>query len=65
MEIINIVDDHSRYAIASLARTVFKAADVVTAFVQAADRHQPPAIGSPTMAPSSPSAAAAAPYKPN
>src|SRR5690606_22938709 len=44
VESLDIIDDHSRYAIASLARTVFKAADVVTAFAQAADQHAPPAI---------------------
>jgi transposase InsO family protein len=35
VEILNIVDDHSRIAIGADARTVFKAADVVTSFRKA------------------------------
>ena len=43
MEILDIIDDHSRYAIACVARTVFKAADVVTTFAQATEQHGAPA----------------------
>jgi transposase InsO family protein len=43
VEILNIIDDHSRLAIASIARTVFRADDVVTAFWHAIERHGPPA----------------------
>ena len=43
VEICNIIDDHSRYTVGSIARTVFKAADVLACFGQAADRHGPPA----------------------
>jgi transposase InsO family protein len=43
VEILNIVDDHSRYAITCTARTGFKAADVVAVFVQAAAQHGYPA----------------------
>lgn len=43
VEICDIIDDHSRYAIASTTRTVFKAADVVTTFAQAAEQHGAPA----------------------
>jgi transposase InsO family protein len=39
VEILDVIDDHSRYAIAATARPVFKAADVVAAFLRAADRH--------------------------
>jgi transposase InsO family protein len=42
-EILNIIDDHSRLITASVAREVFKAADVVTAFRHAAARHGLPA----------------------
>jgi transposase InsO family protein len=42
VEILNIIDDHSRYAIASTTRPVFKAADVVAVFLHAADQHGPP-----------------------
>jgi hypothetical protein len=42
-EILNIIDDHSRPITASIAREVFKAADVVTAFRHAATRHGLPA----------------------
>ena len=37
------VDDHSRFLIASAARAVYKAGDVVTVFRQAADLHGLPA----------------------
>lgn len=43
VEILNIIDDHSRYAIAVVAKTVFKAADVVAAFLHAGDQHGLPA----------------------
>jgi transposase InsO family protein len=43
VEICDIIDDHSRYALACTARTVFKAADVVAVFHQAAARHGYPA----------------------
>jgi transposase InsO family protein len=43
VEILNIIDDHSRFLIASAARQVYKAGDVVTAFRQAAELHGPPA----------------------
>ena len=36
VEILNIIDDHSRLAVGSDARAVFKAADVVTSFRKAA-----------------------------
>ena len=39
VEILNIVDDHSRLLVASEARLVFKAADVVTTFHSAAVIH--------------------------
>jgi transposase InsO family protein len=39
VEILDILDDHSRYAVGSVARTVFKAADVLACFLLAADRH--------------------------
>jgi transposase InsO family protein len=42
-EILNIIDDHSRLLTASAARLVFKAADVVTVFRQAASQHGLPA----------------------
>jgi transposase len=42
-EILNIIDDHSRLITASAARLVFKAADVVTVFRQAASQHGLPA----------------------
>ena len=32
VEILNVIDDHSRFAIASIARPVFNATDIVTAF---------------------------------
>jgi len=43
IEILNIVDDHSRLLVASVARTTFKAADVVAVFHEAAGRHGLPA----------------------
>ncbi len=43
VEILNIVDDHSRYLIASDALEVFKAADVVASFHRAFAAHGPPA----------------------
>jgi hypothetical protein len=39
VEILNVLDDHSRLAIASDARAVFKAADVVACFHGAAGAH--------------------------
>jgi transposase InsO family protein len=39
VEILDIIDDHSRYALASTARLVFKAADVVAGFLTAATHH--------------------------
>jgi transposase InsO family protein len=41
--ILNIIDDHSRFLIASAARRAYRAADVVTVFRHAADQHGPPA----------------------
>jgi transposase InsO family protein len=43
VEILDIIDDHSRYAIAATARAVFKAADVVADFLHATDGHGAPA----------------------
>jgi transposase InsO family protein len=43
VEILNIIDDHSRFLIASTARHTYRAADVVTVFRRAADQHGPPA----------------------
>jgi transposase len=43
VEILNVVDDHSRFLVASDARAVFKAADVVAAFHGAASAHGMPA----------------------
>lgn len=42
-EILNVVDDHSRFLVGSCARVVFKAADVVAAFHEAAGAHGLPA----------------------
>ena len=42
-EILNIVDDHSRHDMASDARTVFKAADVVTSVLDAGATYGLPA----------------------
>ncbi len=39
LEILNIIDDHSRLLVASDAREVFKAADVVASFRRAAGQH--------------------------
>jgi transposase InsO family protein len=43
VEILNLLDDHSRFLLASDARSVTKAADVVTTFHQAAATHGLPA----------------------
>jgi transposase InsO family protein len=43
VEILNGIDDHSRFLVASDARTVFKAADVVVSFHEAAGAHGLPA----------------------
>lgn len=43
IEILNIIDDHSRLLVASQARTVFKAADVVTTFREAMNNYGLPA----------------------
>ena len=43
VEILNAVDDHSRLLVASDARAVFKAADVVASFHEAAGAHGLPA----------------------
>jgi transposase InsO family protein len=43
VEILNVLDDHSRFLVASDARVVFKAADVVASFHQAAAPHGLPA----------------------
>ncbi len=43
VEILNVLDDHSRFLVASWARVVFKAADVVEAFHGAAAAHGLPA----------------------
>ncbi len=43
VEILNVIDDHSRLLIASFAKRVFKAADVVAAFHEAAATHGFPA----------------------
>lgn len=43
VEILNVIDDHSRFLLASVARQVFKASDVVAAFHQAAGLHGLPA----------------------
>jgi transposase InsO family protein len=43
VEILNILDDHSRFLIASAARLVYKAGDVVTSFRRAAELHGLPA----------------------
>jgi transposase InsO family protein len=43
IEILNVVDDHSRLSIASVARRVFKAADVERCFRDAAAVHGEPA----------------------
>jgi transposase InsO family protein len=43
VEILNILDDHSRLCLASTTRAVFKAADVDTAYRHTAARHGDPA----------------------
>ena len=43
VEILNALDDHSRFLVASDARVVFKAADVVASFHEAAAAHGLPA----------------------
>jgi transposase InsO family protein len=43
VEILNIVDDHSRLCVASVARPVFKATDVDACFRAAAERYGEPA----------------------
>jgi len=43
VEILNIIDDHSRLAVASTVRPTFKTADVVEAFTDAFQRHGVPA----------------------
>jgi transposase InsO family protein len=43
VEILNVVDDHSRLLVCSQAKTVFKAADVVASFHRAAATHGLPA----------------------
>lgn len=43
VEILNTLDDHSRFLVASDARVVFKAADVVASFHEAAAAHGLPA----------------------
>src|SRR5919106_5220775 len=43
VEVLNGLDDHSRYLVTSQARTVFKAADVVACFHEAAAVHGVPA----------------------
>ena len=43
VEILNVIDDHSRLCVASIARRVTKAIDVVTTFHQAAGRYGYPA----------------------
>lgn len=43
VEILNIIDDHSRVAVASVARRSFKAGDVVACFSRAAARYGLPA----------------------
>jgi len=43
VEILNVIDDHSRFVVASDALVVFKAADVVASFHRAASVHDFPA----------------------
>ena len=43
VEVLNIIDDHSRLCVASVARRVTKSLDVVTAFHEAAAQHGYPA----------------------
>jgi transposase InsO family protein len=43
VEILNVIDDHSRFLVGSVARAIFKAADVVASFHGAASAHGLPA----------------------
>ena len=43
VEILNLIDDHSRLCVGSHAKRVFKAADVATGFAEAAAAHGDPA----------------------
>ena len=43
VEILNALDDHSRFLVASDARAVFKAADIVASFHEAVAAHGLPA----------------------
>lgn len=43
VEILNVIDDHSRFLVASIARGVFKGGDVVASFHRAAGTHGVPA----------------------
>jgi transposase InsO family protein len=43
VEILNVIDDHSRFLIASVVKRIFKAADVVASFHGAASTHGLPA----------------------
>jgi transposase InsO family protein len=43
VEILDVIDDHSRFLVASITRAVFKAADLVAGFHQAASAHGFPA----------------------
>jgi len=43
VEVLNVIDDHSRLCVASVARRVFRAIDVVTAFHKAAAQYGLPA----------------------
>lgn len=43
VEILNVIDDHSRYLVACVAKLTFKAADIVACFHQAAGSHGYPA----------------------
>ncbi len=54
VEILNVLDDHSRFLVASDARVVFKAADVVATFHGAAAAHGFPHRCSPITARCSP-----------
>jgi len=49
VEILNVIDDHSRFLLASVAREVFKAGDVVAAFHGAGAAHGFRRRCSPTM----------------
>jgi transposase InsO family protein len=44
VEILNILDDHSRLCLASRARTVFKGTEVNAVFTQTTTRYGDPAI---------------------